>query len=172
MEENLFKRKVKKRKRTKTENSVLSLVEKITELNEILPYIADPIDKNSMKYLSTLHSETAELIKGITWFVVFKKYCGIRENFDNCVIKVQELIGVLKEFKRLDTSRKKMGLIDEASKAEASLYLQSLKSKMKELMSITIVPYTESEVTDINQDWAHCISMSFFYLLKFPRSSI
>jgi len=139
-EENLFKKEVKRRKgkreRTKNEDSVLAFVEKITELNEILPYIADPIDKISMKYLSSLYSETIDLIKDITVFMVRERYCGIHKNIDDAIFKSQELTGILKEFKRLDIFRKSHGFIDEASQAKSSLLLKSLKCKMSELLAI------------------------------------
>lgn len=137
-DENLFRKEGRneKRERSKNENSVLAFVERITELNEILPYIGDPIDKNSMKYLSTLYSEAIELIKDITIFVVNKRYCGMRKNIDDAIFKSQELICILKEFKRLDISRKSHGFIDEVSQTEASLLLRSLKCKMSELLAI------------------------------------
>jgi len=57
-EEKIFKKSVRRRRRrrrkeTKERISIQSLVEKITELNEILPEIKHPIDKDSMKYLSS-----------------------------------------------------------------------------------------------------------------------
>ena len=137
-EEKLFKKNVRRRRRRKTKEkiSIQSLVEKITELNEILPLISDPIDKNSMKYLSNLYSEAVVLIENITIYMVQNGFCGIHDSIDDTVYKTQELIGILKEFKGLNTSRKDRGFIDESDEAKASIFLQSLKVKMGELVAL------------------------------------
>jgi hypothetical protein len=136
----IFKKSVRRRRRkeplTKERSSIKSLVIKFTELNEILPEINSPIDKSSMKYLSNLYSESSDLIKNITLYMVNNKYCGMHEFLDITVIKVQELIGILKEFESLNTSRKAHGFINKADEAKASLLLESLKGKMDELVVI------------------------------------
>lgn len=135
-EEKLFKKNVRRRRKTKEKISIQSLVEKITELNEILPLISDPIDKNSMKYLSNLYSEAVVLIENITIYMVQNGFCGIHDSIDDTVYKTQELIGILKEFKGLNTSRKARGFIDESDEAKASIFLQSLKVKMSEFVAL------------------------------------
>lgn len=133
----IFKKSVRRKEPlTKERISIKSLVEKITELNEILPDINSPIEKTSMKYLSNLYSESSDLIKNITLYMVNNKYCGMHEFLDITVIKVQELIGILKEFESLNTSRKAHGFINKADEAKASLLLESLKGKMDELIVI------------------------------------
>ena len=136
-EKEILKKSVRRRRRkTKEKISIQSLVEKITELNEILPLISDPIDKNSMKYLSNLYSEAVVLIENITIYMVQNGFCGIHDSIDDTVYKTQELIGILKEFKGLNTSRKARGFIDESDEAKASIFLQSLKVKMGELVAL------------------------------------
>lgn len=105
-------------------------------MNEILPLISDPNDKNSMKYLSNLYSEAVVLIENITIYMVQNGFCGIRDSIDDTVYKTQELIGILKEFKGLNTSRKARGFIDKSDEAKASIFLQSLKVKMGELVAL------------------------------------
>ena len=140
-EEKIFKKSVRRRRRrrrkeTKERISIQSLVEKITELNEILPEINHPIDKTSMKYLSNLYSEAVILIENITMYMVRNGYCGIRDSIDDTVYKTQELVGILKEFKSLNTSRKARGFINEDDEGKASSLLQSLKEKMSELVAL------------------------------------
>ena len=134
----ILKKSVRRRKEplTKERSSTKSLVIKFTELNDILPDISSSIDKNSMKYLSNLYSESSDLIKNITLYMANKKYRGMHEFLDITVIKVQELIGILKEFESLNTSRKAHGFINKADEAKASLLLESLKGKMDELVII------------------------------------
>ena len=140
-EEKIFKKNVRRRRRRRRKQkkervSIQSLVEKITELNEILPIINDPIDKTSMKYLSNLYSESIVLIENITIYMVRNGYCGIRDYIDDSVFKTQELIGILKEFNNLNISRKANGFIDKTDEAKASTLLQSLKGKMGELVAL------------------------------------
>ena len=133
----IFKKSVRRKEPlTKERISIKSLVIKFTELNDILPDINSPIDKNSMKYLSNLYSESSDLIKNITLYMANKKYRGMHEFLDITVIKVQELIDILKEFESLNTSRKAHGFINKADEAKASLLLESLKGKMDELVVI------------------------------------
>lgn len=129
----------RKKERTKEEISIISLVEKISELSDVLPCINDPIDKTSMKYLSSLYTETIDLIKNITVYIVKEGYCGMHENIDESVIKTQEIIGLLREFQALNTSRKAQGFIDEVSKEKASSLLLSLKEKMDELLALRTI---------------------------------
>ena len=90
-EEKIFKKSVRRRRRKETKEriSIQSLVEKITELNEILPEINHPIDKDSMKYLSSLYSEAVILIENITMYMVQNGYCGIHDSIDDTVYKTQ-----------------------------------------------------------------------------------
>ena len=133
----IFKKSVRRKEPlTKERISIKSLVIKFTELNDILPDISSPIDKNSMKYLSNLYSESSDLIKNITLYMANKKYRGMHEFLDITVIKVQELIDILKKFESLNTSRKAHGFINKADEAKASLLLESLKGKMDELIVI------------------------------------
>lgn len=133
----IFKKSVRRKgPLTKERISIKSLVIKFTELNDILPDISSSIDKNSMKYLSNLYSESSDLIKNITLYMANKKYRGMHEFLDITVIKVQELIDILKEFESLNTSRKAHGFINKADEAKASLLLESLKGKMDELIVI------------------------------------
>jgi hypothetical protein len=133
----IFKKSVRRKgPLTKERISIKALVIKFTELNDILPDISSSIDKNSMKYLSNLYSESSDLIKNITLYMANKKYRGMHEFLDITVIKVQELIDILKEFESLNTSRKAHGFINKADEAKASLLLESLKGKMDELIVI------------------------------------
>lgn len=138
-ETKILKKNVRRRKRTKEEISIQVLVKKFGELNDFLPCISDPIDGISMSYLSSVYSETSDLIKDVTMFMVREKYCGVRNTIDNSILKAQDIIGLLREFKDLNTSRKTLGFIDEVSQNKASSLLQLLKVKMNELSQINVM---------------------------------
>ena len=132
------KRSVRKRKniRAKGRISIRTLTEKITELNEILPYLSIPIKKKSIEYLSDLYSETLELVMNITAYMVQERYCGMHDYIDNSVLKVQELVGILKEFNTLNEEKHDFEASDDDIQAKASSLLQSLKVKMGELVAL------------------------------------
>jgi hypothetical protein len=129
------KRAKKRRKVVKNRTSIKTLVKKITELNEFLPSINDPIDKTSMKYLASLYSEAIILVRNITAYMVQNGYCGMHDSIDDTVLKTQELVGILKEFEKLDTSEGFYDF-DEISQNKASSLLKSLKVKMGELVAL------------------------------------
>jgi hypothetical protein len=60
----------------------------------------------------------------------------MHDSIDDTVYKTQELVGILKEFKALNTSRKARGFINEDDRAKSSSLLQSLKVKMGELVAL------------------------------------
>jgi hypothetical protein len=103
-----------------------------------------------MKYLSDLYSETIILIENITVYMVKKNYCGIHETIDNIVIKTQDLIGILKEFKDLDTTREFYGFIDKNSQIKASSLLLSLRGKLDELLALkkTSVRFNDTSIKE------------------------
>ena len=125
----------KRRKAIKNKISIKTLVKRITELNEILPSINDPIDKTSIRYLASLYSEAIILVRNITAYMVQNEYCGIHDSIDDTVYKTQELVGILKKFESLDTSEESHDF-DELSQDKASSLLKSLKLKMGELIAL------------------------------------
>ena len=132
------KTSVRKRKniRTKGRISIRTLTEKITELNEILPYLSIPINKKSVEYLSDLYSETLELVMNITAYMVQEKYCGMHDSIDNSVLKVQELVGILKEFNALNKDEHNLETLDDNSQTKISSLLHALNLKMSELLTL------------------------------------
>ena len=69
--ENFISKSTKKRRKAiKNRISIKTLVKRITELNEILPSINDPIDKTSIRYLASLYSEAIILVRNITAYMV------------------------------------------------------------------------------------------------------
>ena len=132
------KRSVRKRKniRTKGRISIRTLTEKITELNEILPYLSIPIKKKSIEYLSDLYSETLELVMNITAYMVQERYCGMHDTIDNSVLKVQELVGILKEFNALNKDEHNLETLDDNSQTKISSLLHALNLKMNELLTL------------------------------------
>ena len=132
------KRSVRKRKniRAKGRISIRTLTEKITELNEILPYLSIPIKKKSIEYLSDLYSETLELVMNITAYMVQERYCGMHDTIDNSVLKVQELVGILKEFNALNKDEHNLETLDDNSQTKISSLLHALNLKMSELLTL------------------------------------
>ena len=132
------KRSVRKRKniRAKGRISIRTLTEKITELNEILPYLSIPIKKKSIEYLSDLYSETLELVMNITAYMVQERYCGMHDTIDNSMLKVQELVGILKEFKTLNESKDDLEPLDDDFQTKVAPLLQNLNVKMNELPTV------------------------------------
>lgn len=132
--EKISKQDLRKKKKTKEEKSIQTLVKKLTELSKYLSRTSNPtID--SIEYLSNLYSEIKDLIKDTTIFMVNKKYCGINDKIDNSVMKSQDLLKILREFNDLDSSLESFEFNDEL-KNKASTNLQSLKSKMNELLEL------------------------------------
>ena len=132
--EKISKRDVKKKKKTKEEKSIQTLIKKLTELSKYLSRTSNPT-KDSIEYLSNLYLETKDLIEDTTIFMVNKKYCGINKKIDDSVIRSQNLLKILKEFNDLDSSLESFEFNDEL-KNKASTNLQSLKSKMNELLEL------------------------------------
>lgn len=148
-EEKIFKKNLRRKIRktlTEEKNSIKALVKKITELNEILPEI-NATDKTSMKYLSSLYSEAVILIKNITVYMVRNRYCGMHDSIDNTILKIQELVGILKEFESLDTSGETRDFY-ETNESKASILLQSLKRKMGELEALKKSTVEENDSLD------------------------
>ena len=128
------KRDVRKRKKTKEEKSIQTLVKKLTELNKYLSRISNPT-RDSIEYLSNLYLETKNLIEDTTIFMVNKKYCGINDKIDKSIIRSQNLLKILKEFNDLESSLESLEFNNEI-KNKASTSLRSLKSKMNELLEL------------------------------------
>jgi hypothetical protein len=132
------KRSVRKKKniRAKGKISIRTLTEKIAELNEILPYLSVPLKKKSLEYLSDLYSETFELVMNVTAYMVQKRYCGMHDTIDNSVLKVQGLVGILKEFNTLNEEKYDFKALDDNLKAKISSLLHALNLKMSELLTL------------------------------------
>lgn len=132
------KKSVRKKRivRVKGKTSIRTLTKKIAELNKILSCISIPISKTSVKYLSDLYPKTLKLVMDITAYMVQEKYCGMHNTIDNSIIKAQELVGILKEFKTLNESNDNLKLLDDDFQAKSSSLLQALKVKMGELLTL------------------------------------
>lgn len=132
------KKSVRKKRivRVKGKTSIRTLTKKIAELNKILSCISIPISKTSVKYLSDLYPKTLKLVMDITAYMVQEKYCGMHNTIDNSIIKAQELVGILKEFKTLNESNDNLKLFDDDFQAKSSSLLQALKVKMGELLTL------------------------------------
>lgn len=117
----------------KRNSIVRDLIGSFVELNEKIPTIENPNDSGTIEYLSNLYLKTFSLIKAITKYLVENKYSGIDNHIDECVIRSQNVVGILKEFHKLYNSEITLEYNEKCEEIVKDSFC-SLKASMKDLM--------------------------------------
>lgn len=94
--QDLFRHRLAERYPSEAEKKVKVLCMKFAMLHETLPSVTECNDRGNLKYFSKLYSETLPLVTHVTRYVVENDYSGRKKKVDDLVIRVQQVLGLLK----------------------------------------------------------------------------